>query len=292
MGPPIDKDSFGRFVFEERRRLGLTQKNLAEQLYVSNQAVSKWERGQSLPDVELLIPLAEILGVTVTELLEGRRLQTGEKLEQDAVEHLIQKVLLSFPVSRVASWVFLLFIDMGIEWSLFSYCDWRQIPYFQFVLPLRLLFFVAGYFLLEQPAAGISKNKGLHLLLSLTILSVFLFELTAILFWDHPDKGFIVNDVLRGMLWLLFLTGIFLVFSKAVKCDLLLFHHFMTVLSSILVFLSDQGFLVDYEGKSYLLISNSLWTYLISTLVLCVLAFLSKQKTILAKNQEDRQNET
>ena len=67
----IDKQRFGEFLAALRREKGLTQKELAQRLYLSDKAVSKWERGLSLPDVTLLIPLSQALGVTVTELLES-----------------------------------------------------------------------------------------------------------------------------------------------------------------------------------------------------------------------------
>ena len=75
----IDKAKFGAFVAQLRKEKGLMQKELAEKLYVSDKAVSKWERGLSIPDVAILVPLAEILGVTVTELLsrDGATPATG-----------------------------------------------------------------------------------------------------------------------------------------------------------------------------------------------------------------------
>ena len=54
-----------------RERKGLTQKQLAEQILVSDKAVSKWETGKGLPDLSLLEPLAKALGVSVAELLSG-----------------------------------------------------------------------------------------------------------------------------------------------------------------------------------------------------------------------------
>jgi len=53
----IDKQRFGEFLAALRREKGLTQKELAQRLYLSDKAVSKWESGLSLPDVTLLIPL-------------------------------------------------------------------------------------------------------------------------------------------------------------------------------------------------------------------------------------------
>lgn len=88
----IDREKFGTFLAARRRELGLTQKELAEKLFVSDKAVSKWERGLSLPDVELLIPLAGCLGVTVTELLRGERV-TGGQLDVAEAEELVGRAL-------------------------------------------------------------------------------------------------------------------------------------------------------------------------------------------------------
>ena len=69
----MEKAVFGQFVAENRRALGLTQKDLAERLHVTDKAVSKWERGLSFPDVTLLEPLAAVFGLGVTELVSCRR---------------------------------------------------------------------------------------------------------------------------------------------------------------------------------------------------------------------------
>lgn len=54
----LDKAAFGHFLAQLRREKGMTQKELAATLYVSDKAVSKWERGLSVPDISLLVPLA------------------------------------------------------------------------------------------------------------------------------------------------------------------------------------------------------------------------------------------
>lgn len=89
----IDKAKFGAFVAQLRKEKGLMQKELAERLYVSDKAVSKWERGLSIPDVAILVPLAEILGVTVTELLECRRLPKDEPMDSQQTEEIVKKVI-------------------------------------------------------------------------------------------------------------------------------------------------------------------------------------------------------
>lgn len=88
----IDRARFGAFLASLRRELGLTQKELAEKLFISDKAVSKWERGLSLPDVSLLLPLAECLGVSVAELLQGQR-DTRETLPVEEVEALVGSAL-------------------------------------------------------------------------------------------------------------------------------------------------------------------------------------------------------
>ena len=78
----MDTIKTGGLIAQVRREKELTQKDLAERLHVSVQAVSKWERGLSCPDIALLEPLAEALGLTVTELLSGQR---GEEPGEEAV---------------------------------------------------------------------------------------------------------------------------------------------------------------------------------------------------------------
>lgn len=89
----IDKEQFGRFVAALRKERGLTQKELAQQLYLSDKAISKWETGGSMPDIAVLTPLAEVLGVTVAELLACRRLEGEQTINSTEVEHLVQKAL-------------------------------------------------------------------------------------------------------------------------------------------------------------------------------------------------------
>lgn len=89
----IDKKQFGLFVAELRKEKGFTQKELAAKLLISDKAVSKWETGQSCPDISLLVPMAGVLDVTVTELLECRRLQSTETMNTTQTEALVKKTI-------------------------------------------------------------------------------------------------------------------------------------------------------------------------------------------------------
>ena len=64
----------GAVVRELREKRGLTQAQLAEMLHISSKAVSKWETAKGLPDISLVEPLAQALGVSVIELMQGERI--------------------------------------------------------------------------------------------------------------------------------------------------------------------------------------------------------------------------
>lgn len=70
----MDKIKMGTFIKEQRMALGLTQQQLAEQLHVTNKAVSRWETGNAYPDIALLDDLAAALSVSVEELCRGERM--------------------------------------------------------------------------------------------------------------------------------------------------------------------------------------------------------------------------
>lgn len=63
----------GKFIAELRKEKGMTQEELGERLGVNSRSVSRWENGHGMPDISLLLELADVLGVTVQELLEGSR---------------------------------------------------------------------------------------------------------------------------------------------------------------------------------------------------------------------------
>ena len=70
----MDQLKIGRFIAAERKRQGLTQRQLAEQLSISDKTISKWECGKGLPEVSLMLPLCKALQIGVNDLLSGERL--------------------------------------------------------------------------------------------------------------------------------------------------------------------------------------------------------------------------
>ena len=89
----IDKEKLGTFIAQLRKEKGYTQKELADKLFLSNKAISKWETGASMPDTALLIPLADLLGITVTELLTCQRMTSISTMEASTVEDLVKTAI-------------------------------------------------------------------------------------------------------------------------------------------------------------------------------------------------------
>ena len=104
----MNKERLGAFIGERRRELGLTQKDLAGRLHVTDKAVSKWERGLSYPDVTLLEPLAGALGLNMEELMACRRQERRKEetpmKEQETVRGLLDISRDSVRRERRRSW--------------------------------------------------------------------------------------------------------------------------------------------------------------------------------------------
>ena len=85
----MDLIKIGKYIAEKRKALGLTQKQLAEQLGMSDKSVSKWERGICLPDVSVYMELCGILGISINEFLAGEDI-SEENIVKIAEDNLIQ----------------------------------------------------------------------------------------------------------------------------------------------------------------------------------------------------------
>ena len=87
----MDPDKFGAFVALCRKEKNMTQLELAQELKVTDKAVSRWERGKGFPDISLLVPLAEALDITVLELMNSER---REKRMEDFSEESIKDMVI------------------------------------------------------------------------------------------------------------------------------------------------------------------------------------------------------
>ena len=114
------KSQIGANIAAHRKRCGLTQAGLAEKLNYSDKAVSKWERGESVPDVMTLMLLAEQLDIPVTELLEDPNKipeDSDVKIQQVVEKHLKRKAskTIILRLSSLLVWFVALFIYVVVS---------------------------------------------------------------------------------------------------------------------------------------------------------------------------------
>ncbi|WP_214483986.1 helix-turn-helix domain-containing protein [Bacillus sp. SM2101] len=86
----MSNGNMANFIYELRKSKNMTQKQLAEKLNLTDKAVSKWERGLGYPDVSIISSLADILGVTANELLNGKRSVAASVEENTIIESTMQ----------------------------------------------------------------------------------------------------------------------------------------------------------------------------------------------------------
>ena len=91
----MDAQKFGTFIAQCRKEKSMTQSELAAKIMVTDKAVSRWERGKGFPDINLLLPLAEALEVSVLELMHSERQKDKVQLFQDdtIIVHLMENAV-------------------------------------------------------------------------------------------------------------------------------------------------------------------------------------------------------
>lgn len=87
----MDQIKIGKFIAQCRRANNLTQMQLANQLGITDRAVSKWENGKALPDASIMLQLCQILGISVTDLLSGEVIAV-ENVNQELEKKLLEMV--------------------------------------------------------------------------------------------------------------------------------------------------------------------------------------------------------
>ena len=93
----MDQIKIGKFIAECRKNVNLTQMQLSEKLGITDKAISKWERGISMPDTSIMLELCDILGISVNELLSGEKIsmenndKKNEQLMLDMAKELENK---------------------------------------------------------------------------------------------------------------------------------------------------------------------------------------------------------
>lgn len=103
----MDKYKFGEFIYQRRKMLHITQEELGSKLDVTNKAVSKWETGETYPDIQMLDSLARVLNVSIDELLTQKPYVDSEKKQSKKLTIVlivinIALIILSVVMSSIA----------------------------------------------------------------------------------------------------------------------------------------------------------------------------------------------
>jgi transcriptional regulator with XRE-family HTH domain len=114
----VDIGGVGRFLRESRRGLGLTQSYVAESLGVSAQAVSKWERGENLPDISFFPDLSKILQISIDEILAAGRAEKSERAE-DRIQKLVDDGVFGRVLGRMAGLERMADLDMDLDFFVY-----------------------------------------------------------------------------------------------------------------------------------------------------------------------------
>lgn len=86
----MNQEKIGRFLKELRKEKGLTQEQIAEKFNVSNRTISRWENGNNMPDLDILIELSDYYEVDLREILDGER--KSENMDQETKDIVLQAV--------------------------------------------------------------------------------------------------------------------------------------------------------------------------------------------------------
>lgn len=86
----MNQEKIGKFLKELRKQKGLTQEQIAEKFNVSNRTISRWENGNNMPDLDVLIEISDYYEVDLREILNGER--KGENMDKEMKETVLQAV--------------------------------------------------------------------------------------------------------------------------------------------------------------------------------------------------------
>jgi len=124
----MDSKKFGEFIATIRKEKGWTQAELAEKISVTDKAVSRWERGLGFPDINTIKPLADVLEVSVLEIMQSEREPKEEISADKATEVLdnvhqrqIERRNIIISVVSVTSVVLLIFLIDLMQWEAFVF---------------------------------------------------------------------------------------------------------------------------------------------------------------------------
>lgn len=218
----MEQNKTGRFIAFLRKEAGITQKQLAERLNVSDKTVSHWERGESSPDISVVPVIADIFGVTCDELLNGERaVKVSDEMELPAQNSerenvlMLEKKLSKLHVIIVS---FILAAFLGIPFGMFSGLLFKSESVGVIVFGLFIMISMAGIMISYSAYAITVRNNS---------------EISKALAKEYSSKGIIIS-----MSYFSYFMGIIFILISAIiiKYDIgyEVFEKYMLILYFII----------------------------------------------------------
>lgn len=279
-------EKMGQFISELRKSQKMTQRDLAVKLNVSDKAVSKWERGLSCPDISLLSPLSNILGITTTELLNGECADSEFGSESSNVETVVvnaleygekagkRRIELNLTIIAAAYSVLLLigiFVTSIVDVAVSNAFTWSLIPIVACVFA----------WIVFIPAIKFGAKGIIGSLISVTVFTVpFLYAL------DYVIDRLIESDTMLfsmgvriAPLGIIFMWIAYFLFKK-LKKRILLVVAILVLLAGLLTYLTNSMIanMLDrpYNGIDFIL---NTFTPLIISAILFIIEFVLRKRT-------------
>lgn len=242
----MTEDSVGNFIQKSRKRLHLTQKDLAQKLRVTDKAVSKWERGLAYPDITLIPKLAEIFDVSVEEIMlseesgqtnskqskQERLILATDKINRKSVGKKLNIAFIAVCLVSIFTIVLLSAINLLINSATNSNLLWSIIPSAN-LLGVMAVFATAVY---------VKKHK---LAKSLAIATVASFGLLFVIEVITPAKGWPIQIGLP-IICIVMLSILVSTYLKYKRANNFLISAFCVFASLVISIISNQLLVPNY----------------------------------------------
>ena len=157
----MNQIKIGSFIKELRKEKGLTQEQFAEQFNVSRRTVSRWETGSNLPDLDILIEMADYYNLELRELLDGER--KSEKMNEELKETVLKVAEYSnkdkLKVTRRMHWLFIAGLVAAIIYMILLFTDQADNYWGGLCLGITFGMMIVGVIMTSKYAGKIREFK-------------------------------------------------------------------------------------------------------------------------------------
>ena len=157
----MNQIKIGSFIKELRKEKGLTQEQFAEQFNVSRRTVSRWETGSNLPDLDILIEMADYYNIELRELLDGER--KSEKMNEELKETVLKVAEYSnedkLKVTRRMHWLFIAGLVAAITYMILLFTDQADNYWGGLCLGITFGMMIVGVIMTSKYAGKIREFK-------------------------------------------------------------------------------------------------------------------------------------